>query len=182
MERDPRMAPDPRAFHAEIVTSTTVLDKIAALRVTAWRTNSGELPSFIERQDIHNDEHEKHAIHFVVIWDEHPVAAAKMCIHAKAQECPDPESLLGYEEHLATPIATFSRLVVHPEFRGLGLPSLLLQGRIAIAKERKCGSIVCVLEQQSRMREMEGLGFKRLGPTKIRYLSYVESVVYMLRM
>lgn len=32
------------------------------------------------------------------------------------------------------------------------------------------------------MQEMEGLGFKRLGPTKIRYLSYVESVVYMLRM
>jgi len=176
------MVPEHHKFHAEIVTSTIVLDKIAALRVTAWRANGGELPSFIERQDIHNDEHEKHAVHFAVMRDERPVAAAKMCIHAKAQECPDPESLQGYEENLTTPIATFSRLVVHPDFRGLGLPALLLQGRIAIARERKCGSIVCVLEQQSRMKEMEGLGFKRLGPTKIRYLSYVESVVYMLRM
>jgi GNAT superfamily N-acetyltransferase len=176
------MVPEPHTFNAEIVTSKTVLDKIAALRITAWRANGGELPSFIERQDIHNDEHEKHAIHFAVMRDGRPVAAAKMCIHAKAQECPDPESLQGYEENLTTPIATFSRLVVHPEFRGLGLPSLLLQRRIEIVRERKCGSIVCVLEQESRMREMERLGFKRVGPTRIRYLSYVESVVYMLRM
>jgi hypothetical protein len=176
------MVPEPHTFHAEIVTSKTVLDNIAALRVTAWRANGGELPSFIERQDIHNDEHEQHAIHFAVMQDERPVAAAKMCIHAKAEECPDPESLLGYEGNLEPPIATFSRLVVLPNFRGLGFPLLLTQCRIAICRERKCGSIVCVLEQQSRMKEMEGLGFKRLGPTKIRYLSCVESVVYMLRM
>jgi predicted GNAT family N-acyltransferase len=171
----------PNVFHAEIVTSETILDEIAQLRIDAWGAN-GELPSFIANQDIRNDEHDKHAMHFVVMNEGHPVAAARICIHATAQEGSDPESLQGYEELLETPIASLTRLVVQPKFRGLGLGFLLTQARITIAVERKCGCIVSVVEQPSRMRQLETLGFRRLGPTKIRYLSYAESFVYMLRM
>jgi GNAT superfamily N-acetyltransferase len=170
----------PNAYVVEIVTSETVLDEIAQLRIDAWRAN-GELPSFIANQDVRNDEHDKHAVHFAVMHDGHPVGAARMCIHAIAQESSDPESLQGYEEMLTPPIATLSRLVVLPDFRRLGLSFLLTQVRIAVARERQCGCIVSCAEQPSRMRQLETFGFKRLGPTKIRYLSYAESFVYLLR-
>jgi GNAT superfamily N-acetyltransferase len=169
------------SFHAEIVTREIVLDEIAQLRIDAWTAN-GELPAFIANQDIRNDEHDKHAIHFAVMHEEHPVAAARICIHATAQAGSDPESLQGYEEMLTPPIATLSRLVVHPDFRRLGLGFLLTQARISVARERRCGCIVGCAEQPSRMKQLETLGFNRLGPTKLRYLSYAESFVYMLRM
>src|SRR4051812_17172561 len=105
------MALEPIAYQVGVVTSENVLDAIAELRVQAWHAN-GELPSFISKQDVHNDEHEKHSVHLAVIYEERPVAAARMCIHSTAPECPDPESLQGYEEQLVPPIATFCRLVV----------------------------------------------------------------------
>jgi GNAT superfamily N-acetyltransferase len=175
------MARGQNGFIVEIVSGEVVLDAVAQLRIEAWSAN-GELPAFISNQDMRKDEHEKHATHIAVMHEGRPVAAARMCIHHTATECPDPESLDGYQEELASPIATFSRLVVHPNFRRRGLPRLLSERRIAIAKDSHCGSIVCCLEQRSRMKEMELLGFKRLGPTKIRYLSYAESIVYALRM
>lgn len=171
----------PKAFHVEIVTSDAVLKEIAKLRTVAWLAN-GELPSFIANQDILNDEHDKHAVHFAVMHEGHPVAAGRICIHATAQEESDPESLQGYEEMLASPIATLSRLVIQPDFRGLGLGLMLTQARIKIAVERGCGCVIGVMERASRMRQMEDLGFKRLGQTKIRYLSYAESFVYILRL
>jgi hypothetical protein len=180
-EDNPFMPPESGSYRVEVVTSQDVLETIAKLRVQAWSAN-GELPSFIANQDIRNDEHERHGIHLVVMSDGCPVAAAKTCIHQTPQECPEPESLLGYEDQLVPPIATFNRLVVHPDFRRLGFSLLLTKQRIAIAREKKCGSIVVVAERPSRMRQLEDLGFNRLGPTKIRYVSFAESILYLLRM
>lgn len=166
-------------FEPVVVSQDDMLEKIAQLRVAAWQAN-GEVRLFIANQDIHNDEHEKHGIHVAILYKDYPVASAKLCIHETARECPDPESLYGYEEQLAAPIATLNRLVVHPNFRRKGLSLLLTEFRISVAKQNKCGSIVGVVEQNSRKRQLEAFGFRNLGPTKFRYLSTTESFVYML--
>jgi GNAT superfamily N-acetyltransferase len=168
-------------YRVDLFTTEAELEAIAKLRIEAWQAN-GELPSFIVNQDIRKDEHEKHGIHLAVLQNGSPVAAAKICFHETPEECPDPESLEGYEIQLLPPIATFNRLVVHPQFRRLGLSRLLTKQRIEIAKDRNCRSVVSVTEERSRMRQLESLGFERLGPTQLRYLSYAESVVYLLRL
>lgn len=164
-----------------MVSARDTLLQIQDLRRRAWSAN-GEIPDFIARQDILNDEHDVKGMHWAVIHEGHPIAAARMGIHDDVTASPDPEALDGYEHLIDLPMASVTRLVVDPKFRGRGLPEVLRKVRIELAIERNCRSIVGVAEEESVMRSMEALGFVRLGPTKIRYLSYAPSIVLLKRL
>lgn len=164
-----------------LVNDRDTLLQIQNLRRRAWSAN-GEIPDFIARQDILNDEHDVNGMHWAILYEGRPIAAARMSIHSEVAVSPDPEALVGYEHLIEFPMASITRLVVDPEFRGRGLPEALRKVRIALAIERKCRSIVGVAEEESVMRSMEALGFTRLGPTKIRYLSYAPSIVLLKRL
>lgn len=163
-----------------MVNDRVTLLQIQDLRRRAWLAN-GELPDFIARQDILNDEHDVNGIHWAVLHEGRPIAAARMSIHAEVAASPDPEALDGYEHLVDLPMASLTRLVVAPEFRGRGLPETLRKARLALAVEQHCRSIVAVVEEESVMRSMEAHGFVRLGATKIRYLSYAPSIVLLKR-
>jgi GNAT superfamily N-acetyltransferase len=105
-----------------------------------------------------------------------------MCIHETISCTPDPEALEGYEHFIEAPIASFTRLVIDPDFRRLGLPKPLREVRLRVAAERGCRSIVAVAEEESVMIALEARGFIRLGPTRIRYLSYAPSIVLLKRL
>jgi GNAT superfamily N-acetyltransferase len=163
-----------------LVNDEATLVQIQELRRRAWSAN-GEVPDFIARQDILKDEHDVSGMHWAVMHEGRPIAAARMSIHSAVAASPDPEALDGYEHLIDLPMASVTRLVVDPEFRGRGLPEALRRVRYALAVKRNCRSIVGVAEDESVMRSMEMHGFIRLGPTKIRYLSYAPSIVLLKR-
>jgi GNAT superfamily N-acetyltransferase len=164
-----------------LVNDSDTLLQIQDLRRRAWSAN-GEIPDFIARQDILNDEHDVNGMHWAIFHNGRPIAAARMSIHDEVTASPDPEALDGYEHLIDLPMASVTRLVVDPDFRGRGLPEALRTVRIALAVERKCKSIIGVAEEESVMRSMEARGFIRLGPTKLRYLSYAPSIVLLKRL
>jgi GNAT superfamily N-acetyltransferase len=163
-----------------LVNDEATLLRIQDLRRRAWAAN-GEVPEFIARQDILNDEHDVHGLHWVILHEGRPIAAARLCIHDRVVATPDPEGLEGYEQLIEVPIACLSRLVVDPLFQRQGLPEVLRRERLKVASERCCRSVVAVAEEEAVMRPLERHGFVRLGPTRIRYLSYAPSIVLLKR-
>ena len=160
------------------VDDVSTLLQIQELRRRAWSAN-GELPDFIARQDILKDEHDIHGLHWSILLEGQPIAAARMCIHNEVDSSPDSEALAGYEDMIFAPLATLTRLVVHPDFQGRGLSSVLDQVRITEAELNHCSSIVSVTETQPRIDKLRRLGFAHLGTTRIRYLSYAKSHVML---
>ena len=164
-----------------IVNDRDTLLQIQELRRFAW-ASMGEVPSFISDSNILTNEHDVHGMNWAVMHQGEPIAAARMCIHDSASSLPDPEALDGYNDYLRTPCAALTRLVVHPNFRRLGLSKVLDQIRIHHALLHGCRCIVVVTETAPRIRHLERLGFAHLGPTRIRYLSYAQSHVMLRRL
>jgi len=164
-----------------VVSDELMLLQIQDLRRRAWSAN-GEVPDFIARQDILRDEHDVHGMHFAILHEDRTIAAARLCIHNSVATSPDPEALDGYEELIEGPIASLTRLVVDPEFRGHRLSTAMDKVRLEIAQARSCRSILGIGELEYRMKGLEHMGFVRLGPTKIRYLSYAPSYVLLKKL
>jgi GNAT superfamily N-acetyltransferase len=175
-----RSASDCNSLVPVRVYDELTLLQIQELRRRAWSAN-GELPDFIAKQNIIADEHDIHGLHWAILLDGQPISAARMCIHNTVDSSPDPEAIAGYENMIFMPLASLTRLVVHPDFRGCGLSSALDQVRITEAELNKCSSIISVTETIYRIHHLQRLGFIRLGITRMRYLSYAESHV-MLKM
>jgi GNAT superfamily N-acetyltransferase len=159
-----------------LVSDRETLLQIQELRTRAWAV-TGEVPSFIADRNILSDPHDVSGLHWAILDHGVPIAAARMNIHQSILNAPDPEAFEGYEAELSIPIAVLTRLVVDPRHRRRGLGHRLRIARIEVATARGCSSIVGVAEEEYVMRDFEALGFKRLGPTKFRYLSYAPSIV-----
>jgi GNAT superfamily N-acetyltransferase len=117
-----------------IVEDPAVLHQVGRLRMLAWEAD-GELPSFAPNAKVWLDEHDSHAVNWVVLCGGLPVAAARLCVHKRVCDLPDLASLVGYEDSLVAPIAALTRLVVSPAFRGRGLSKELDGTRLAAAQE-----------------------------------------------
>lgn len=162
------------------VSDPATLLQVQELRHLAW-SSGGETPEFIAKQDILRDEHDVHGVHWIVKDRGSVIAAARLCIHRTLVCSPDPEALVGYEDVLRYPLASLTRLVVHPQFRGQGLASMLDEARIHYALIHHARSIVSIVEIEARMKKLERIGFCRLGTTKHRYLSYAPSYVFLMQ-
>src|SRR5207245_876274 len=113
-----------------------LLEKIGRLRVRAW---AKFVPAVAAKTDCWLDKFELAARHWVIYHDGEPVAAARMSVHQQLEGVPDAEVYKGvFAEKLPAPIASFNRLVVHPEFRGRGLPTALDLVRIQAASASGC--------------------------------------------
>jgi GNAT superfamily N-acetyltransferase len=163
-------------FVVERVSDPVLLNEIAKLRYTAWAAG-GEVPEFIAKQSMDSDEHDVHGMHWAVLHEGSAVAAARMCVHDNIAASPDPEAYDGYEHAFGPPIASITRLVVHPDFRKCGLAKMLQVARIEYARQLACGSIAGCAEEEYIMCHLEEHGFLRLGPTRIRYVAHAPSIV-----
>lgn len=158
-----------------------VFRQIEQLRRRAWAAD-GEVPEFILRQDILSDSHDVHGMHWAILSGGRPIAASRMCIHDTVESSPDPEALEGYEHLVDVPFASLTRLVVDPAHRGRRLSVAMDAVRLATARERGCKAVISVGELEFRIKGLERLGFRRLGPTRIRYLSSATSYVLLLEL
>ncbi|MBB5061010.1 GNAT superfamily N-acetyltransferase [Granulicella aggregans] len=160
-----------------IVEDPAVLQQVGRLRILAWEAD-GELPSFAPRAEVWIDEHDSHAVNWVILCDGLPIAAARLCVHKRISELPDIASLIGYEDSLVPPVAAFTRLVVSPAFRGRGLSKELDGMRLAAAQEEGCRSAVVVTHVPARMRQLRAAGFRNLGESHHRTVTFAPSCVF----
>ena len=109
------------------------------------------------------DEHDSHGILWAVESGGKLIASARLCIHTSINDMPDPECFSGFANDIKLPVASLTRLVVHPDFRRQGLAALLDSTRIAHAQAVGCKSIVSATHVSSRIRQLESAGFKNFG-------------------
>jgi GNAT superfamily N-acetyltransferase len=160
-----------------VVEDAALLQQVGRLRILAWEAD-GELPSFAPRAEVWIDEHDSHAVNWVSLSKGVPIAAARLCVHKRVCDLPDLGSLVGYEEALVTPIAAFTRLVVSPAFRGRGLSKQLDGVRLAAAQASGCRSAVVVTHVPTRILQLNESGFRNLGESRHRTVSFAPSFVF----
>ena len=137
----------------------TLLEKVGRLRVLAWST---ALPEEALRVGCWLDEFELVARHWCIFRDGEPVAAARISFHDRLEDVPDAPVYDGLGLTLTPPIASFNRLVIHPDCRGQRFSRKLDAVRLAI-----CGDAVCCVAHTEdiarRVRQLETLGFEKVG-------------------
>lgn len=145
-----------------IVNDPSLLAKVGALRIVAWQAE-GELPYFAPRTGVWLDEHDSHGTIWAVESGDKLIASARLCIHSSIADLPDPECFSDFASDIKLPVASLTRLVVHPDFRRQGLAALLDSTRLAHAEQAGCKSVVSATHVASRIRQLEAAGFSSFG-------------------
>jgi GNAT superfamily N-acetyltransferase len=146
-------------FDLRKVVDLNILEKIYALRVNAWRTNMN-IPAWAKAW---KDSFDNDAQHWAIMSGNVPIAAARITVHNYPDEVPDAEIYNGLIANVPSPICSFNRLVVHPDFRGLGLSRLLDEVRLATAKSLGCRTAILTVSDARRARAIEAHGFTHVG-------------------
>jgi GNAT superfamily N-acetyltransferase len=143
----------------------TLREIIFGLRVESWKS-VGVLIDGTYPPDVCRDEHDEHALHWVVRDGERLAGAARMCIHDDVASLPDDGFFLGMEAAAAPPIASLNRLVVHPAYQRRGLSRELDRIRIQKAREMSCRSVWCVAPP-IRWEPLRQQGFEEVAPVDL---------------
>lgn len=144
--------------------SSDVMEQVYRLRVLAWSTQ-GRLRDGIERW---TDAFDSLATHWVILHQDQAVAAIRLSLHSSIGELPSSHVYLGVlPETLSPPIASYNRLVVHPDHRGRNLAKALDVVCINAAEAAQAtvlvgfsGGVPC---NRSRIPAMISLGFIEIG-------------------
>ena len=161
------------------VVDPSVLERIYALRVDAWRETISVAPQITRW----TDEVDATARHWAVKLGDRVVAAARLSVHPTVAEVPHAEIYSGVVEYLEPLIGSLNRCVVHPEFRGKSLSEVLDRSRIDAAKARGCRSVIMSAPDPRRAAKMisEGFGFRGEGPrTPSGFLKGNQNLVFVL--
>ncbi len=148
----------------EITGDAALLAAVYRLRVLAWCTQVA-LP---EAMTEWTDDFDAVARHWAFLHQGQPVAAGRVSVHGALADIPDAEC---YEGVFATPppapIASLNRLIVHPDWRGLGLPRALDAVRVLAAEQMgaRCvvGATGSVSENRKRIEQLADSGFEVIG-------------------
>jgi GNAT superfamily N-acetyltransferase len=138
------------------VNAPAVLEDIYRLRVKAWRTKLTLSTDITEWRDGF----ESRSRHWVIFDQLRLVAAARLTVCAALKFVPDAEVYTGiFLFDPPGPIASLNRLVVDPEYRGLGFARQFDAVRLRAAKVAGCRHVVGATSEPSRERQLESAGF-----------------------
>lgn len=145
--------------------TSDLLEGVYRLRVLAWRSQARVRAGVVRWQDPLDGS----AKHWVILSENHPVAAIRLSLHERLDDLPSATAFAGaLPNHLAPPIASYNRLVVHPSHRGRGLAKVLDIVCINAAETAGASMLVGltgnVSGNKSRIRAMKALGFEEIGP------------------
>lgn len=134
-----------------------------SLRAYVWNRETGR-ETFQSGQWF--DSHDSHAYHWAVLNAQNKlVASARLCIHSEVREFPDYDDI----KHLhfqppESPMAFMTRLVVHPDYQGMGIAHHLISLRVQKALSLGCRIILCEITT-TRRATYERMGFEYIAPT-----------------
>jgi hypothetical protein len=163
------------------ITDHIILERIFALRVTAWRTKINIPCSTTSWRDSYDAT----GRHWAIMIAGGPVAAARLTVHNHPNEVPNVEVYGGAISNLPSPTCSLNRCVVHPNFRRLGLSRKLDKVRVLTAVQLGCRSIVGTVSDSTRAKALESCRFTRIGagiPYPDGILKGHPNIIYVLHL
>jgi hypothetical protein len=150
-------------FNLEQVSARTHGETIGRLRVQAWRNERGIDPIFFARPSW-VEELDHHAQHWVITNEGVVVAAARLSLHTSLADVPYAYLLPAaarqpFAGHL---IASLSRMVVSPHYRGHHFSTVLDQVRITAALAAGATALTGATQLGFRQKALTALGFSTL--------------------
>jgi len=141
-----------------------MLEQVYRLRVQAWRARRPDFPD-IERW---SDEFDAAALHWAIIDNGAPVAAARLTLHDRLDGVPHAEIYADVlPADLPAPIAVLSRLFVMPKYASMGLSRTLDVVRLAYADAHGCRTVIGeTFAGTSRLNAVQELGFVVAGQAR----------------
>lgn len=141
-----------------------LLDEVYRLRVVAWESQA-RIRNGVVRW---GDEYDRFAKHWVIATRKSAVAAIRLTLHNSVCDLPAAAAFTGVlPEDLPFPIASYNRLVVHPDHRGKGLARFLDIACINAAEAANASVLLGVTGNvegnKSRIPAMKALGFVVMG-------------------
>lgn len=151
----------------QIADDSTTQEEIYKLRVVVWEAT---VPAAASRfpDGYWIDEHDGHAHHWVMRDATRVLAAARLCVHDSVAELPASYLYSDLSELHAGPVASFNRLVVHPDAQRHGFSKKLDQARRDHAVQLGCHAIFVYcwkLSGEARLRSLQRQGFRPLAQT-----------------
>jgi GNAT superfamily N-acetyltransferase len=148
----------------EVTEDSKLLSEVYSLRIVAWRPHTDIHVGIVEWID----EIDGKARHWAILRNGTPIAAVRLSLHEELRGVPSHDVYRGvFADALPTPIASYNRMVVHPDFRGLGLSHRL--DEISMETARNMGARVLIgatgsfKHNEGRIRAMIAKGFEVVG-------------------
>lgn len=154
-----------------ILSDNRRIQEIGQLRVDVWNGSSrNEIVNRKMFPDGWIDELDEVALHwFITDFENKIIAAARLNIFDNSESCPYYPFIrhLNIPDHF--PFAILGRLVVHPEYRGLGLSRSLISERISFCEENNIGWATAFVNDKHVINIMESFDFNKAGDAWVNY-------------
>jgi hypothetical protein len=146
-------------FKVEILRDRTRLPEVYNLRVIAWEHS--EKAAFINKEHFPEgwkDKFDDNAFHWVIKYHNKIIASARVAMLNQVSDLD--EALNNYNLPQISPIGFYSRMVVHPDFRGNKIVAMMDSVRINFLK---CNYIPYTIAyaNDKRIARLEKLGFEK---------------------
>lgn len=146
----------------------SILEKIGRLRHDVWRYEAKEFGDFelLKTDAIGPDEFDTdHNVFHVLVWHrDRLVGSARLLMRPHITLLPDARFFDAAEiEALPGPSAVFSRLVVDPGFRRLGISKWIDEARMEKARSLGIQSFMACALGEHRAKQFVALGFESVA-------------------
>lgn len=149
------------------VNDSCMLRQIGLLRSSVWQN---ELPAMtpLSEDGVWLDEfdHYENTTQYVIMCESEIVAAARLSIHNRLVAMPYADEFSPYDLCLGNMYGYISRLVVHRNFRGMGMARRLDMIRLHDASEHGA-NVVIALALPYRVEPLSKIGFTYFGPSGV---------------
>lgn len=135
------------------------LKEVERLRQQVW---SLQLDQTVVASRFALDQYDQKAWHVVTYVDDKIVGSGRVILVDSANDVPDQCSFGTFVEQMKFPVAVMNRLVVHPDYQGMGLAREITNERIAFSRQYGANQ-VWVEINETRVASMIKKGFSNMG-------------------
>ena len=144
-----------------VAAPKVMLNAIGNLRYKVWKGRGVSMKN-IKEENLWLEALDNYAYLINIYAGKQLIASARMSMHAGVESLPDKALYLNLDYDIPGPMASFNRLVVHPDFRGQGLSRFLVARRLNRAFMTGAQSIVLDCPE-NRLGSCRRLGFENMG-------------------
>lgn len=163
-------------FEAKLLTDKDRLQEIYDLRVDVWENS--EKKEFVNRQLFPNgwfDELDETAFHWAITNEQDRIiAAARLNLFDNFETFPYFEFIRHLNLPNEMPFGFYSRLVIHPDYQGLGLSILLDKSRMLYSESIKVRWLQGLATSERINNLIKKLDFKITGQAQVKYHDFTE--------
>ena len=150
------------SFTPTLLTDKTRLQEIYDLRVLSWENS--EQKEYVNKHYFPNgwfDKLDDDAYHFIIEDNCKIIASSRICIVNDINEIEENFSQFSLPNQ--RPLAFFSRLVVHPNYRGKNISKLMDEIRLNFIKTNNIYFSIAYSNVPQRIESLSNYGFMELG-------------------